>query len=685
MPTTLTTQQLIEYGLPANQAENTVTTINSYLNQLPPAAAWQKISTRILTSQHPFSLHFFLFSQCYPNWQIQPERSPAWLPQQDFILTTNIAKFMAENNFPSIATLHKFSAEHYQQFWALMLAKLRIVFSQQPTQICELNNGIESPQWLVNAKLNIAESCFIASPDATAIIFQDKNNQLQRMSFAELNRFSNRIANSLITAGYSAKDAIAIDMPMTMEAVAIYLAIIKMGGVVVSIADSFSPEEIATRLRITKANAIFTQDYILRSKKQLPLYDKIVKANAPKAIVLSCGNTSNITLRENDIAWEKFLIADEEFSSYASEPMAACNILFSSGTTGEPKGIAWNHTTAIKAASDAYFHQNIQTGDVLAWPTSLGWMMGPWLIFAAFINKAAIAIYPDNPNERAFGTFIQDAKVTMLGVVPTLVAAWRQSQCMQNLNWQHIRVFSSTGECSNPKDMLYLMSLANYKPIIEYCGGTEIGGSYISSTVIQKNCPSLFSTPAMGSDFILLNEKNDITDTGEVALIPPALGLATELLNANQHEIYYANMPTTADGKILRRHGDQIHRYANGYYSLLGRVDDTMNLGGIKISSAEIERVLTGMDNIIETAAIAISPASHGPSELVIYAVSGKELAKDVTVREMQQQINQHLNPLFKIHDLVFTKELPKTASNKIMRRMLRKNYQENISKKTEG
>src|SRR3990167_8623735 len=197
--------------------------------------------------------------------------------------------------------------------------------------------------------------------------------------------------------------------------------------------------------------------------------------------------------------------------------MSYCNILFSSGTTGDPKAIPWSHTTAIKAASDAYLHHNIQPEDVLAWPTNLGWMMGPWLIFAALINNATLALYPDAPHRRAFGQFIQDAKVTMLGVVPTLVANWRETHCMEGLDWNAIKLFSSTGECSNQDDMRYLMSLANNKPIIEYCGGTEIGGSYITSTVIEKNYPSLFTTPAMGIDFILLDDSGHPTDNGEVA------------------------------------------------------------------------------------------------------------------------------------------------------------------------
>jgi acetyl-CoA synthetase len=296
-------------------------------------------------------------------------------------------------------------------------------------------------------------------------------------------------------------------------------------------------------------------------------------------------------------------------------------------------------------------------------------MMGPWLIFAAFLNQATLALYYDLPRDQDYGKFVQDAKVTMLGVVPTLVASWRQSECMHGLDWSAIKRFTSTAECSNAEDMLYLASRAGYKPIIEYCGGTETGGGYLTSTMIEKNYPSLFTTPAMGIDFAML-------DNGEVALIPPSIGLSTTLLNADHHEIYYTNMPKTPDGKTLRRHGDQIQRLQSGNYCILGRSDDTMNLGGIKISSAEIERAIKGIAGITETAAIAVNLANHGPSSLVIYAATTASLDKDVVKKTMQTKINQHLNPLFKIYDVVFKSELPKTASNKIMRRILRNEYQ---------
>ena len=110
--------------------------------------------------------------------------------------------------------------------------------------------------------------------------------------------------------------------------------------------------------------------------------------------------------------------------------------------------------------------------------------MGPWLVYAALMNKAAMALFSGAASTRKFAEFVEDAGVTMLGLVPSLVSVWRRTGCLDGLDWSQIRAFSSSGECSNPHDMLYLMSRAGYKPVIEYCGGTEIGGAYITGTVV---------------------------------------------------------------------------------------------------------------------------------------------------------------------------------------------------------
>jgi acetyl-CoA synthetase len=672
--------EIIKCGVNQTIATSMLPQINQWLTSLPAIECWQYLSREILKPEHPFPLHELLYQTVFSDWNFSQGNPPAWFPSQEQIAATNIAALMNELNIASYSELHNWSSKNRAEFWEVMIRRLKICLKEKYTQIVDLSQGVESPQWLVGARLNIVESCFQAPKDDTAIIFQNQEGSLSTLTYGELEALTNRVANSLKDKGFVPGEAIAIAMPMTAESVAIYLGIIKAGCVVVSIADSLAAEAIATRLYLSQAKAIFTQDYILRAGKQLPLYAKVIEADAPQAIVIANYSSLSVKLRQQDLLWTNFLSNQSQFDAFPAHPHAHTNILFSSGTTGEPKAIPWNQTTPIKCAVDGHLHHDIQPRDVVAWPTNLGWMMGPWLIYASLINRAAIALYYDTPTARGFGRFVQDARVNILGVVPSLVNSWKVTGCMQGLDWSAIKAFSSTGECSTPKDMLFLMSLAGYKPIIEYCGGTEIGGGYLTGTLVQPCVPSTFTTPTLGLDLAIVDHNGDPADKGEVFIIPPSMGLSTELLNRDHHQVYFADTPSIP----LRRHGDRIERLPNSYYRAHGRVDDTMNLAGIKVSSVEIEQVLNTVEGICETAAIAVCPPQGGPSQLVIYAVVAPYLQtdKETLLVSLQQAIKQHLNPLFKIHDLKIVETLPRTASNKLMRRVLRDRYQTDSNQK---
>jgi len=604
------------------------------------------------------------------------ELQQAWIPTQEFISTTNMAWLMHAANVTTYEQLHTWSVRDREGFWKIAIERLGIVIRKPYSRVLDLSNGMETPRWLPDARMNIVESCFTAAPDAPAILSQAENGPITTTTFAELEALTNRVAASLVRDGFKPGNAIAVIMPMTVECVAIYLGIIKAGCAVVGIADSFRPKEIAVRLRIANTVAIFTQDIMIRAGKSHPLYANLVEAEAPRAIVLPAGEAVTVSMRAGDRSWRDFLSSEIRFDALLREPTDCVNILFSSGTTGEPKAIPWTHTTPIKCAMDAHFHQNIQAGDVVAWPTNIGWMMGPWLIFASLMNRSAMALYNGVPSGRAFGQFIHDTKTTMLGVVPSLVKAWRNSACMDGLDWTRIKLFSSTGECSTADDMDWLMKLAGGRPVIEYCGGTEIGGGYITGTVTRPCAPGIFNTPALSLDIAILNESGEPARNGELYLIPPSIGLSTTLLNKDHHDVYYAHTPHGQHGETLRRHGDQIEQLSGGYWRALGRADDTMNLGGIKVSSAEIETALHSVPDVLETAAIAIAPGG-GPSQLVIYAVlkGTPSVTRSELMAKMQTAIKTDLNPLFKIHDLVFIDAMPRTASNKVMRRTLRDRY----------
>ena len=237
-------------------------------------------------------------------------------------------------------------------------------------------------------------------------------------------------------------------------------------------------------------------------------------------------------------------------------------------------------------------------------------------------------------------------------------------------------MLSSSGEASDPDDYAWLMDAAGGVPIIEYCGGTEIGGGYIAGTVIHDAVPATFTTPTLGLDVRILDDEDRPADNGEMYIVPPSIGLSQELIGRDHDEAYYTGVPE-AD-VVLRRHGDHMERLSNGYYRALGRVDDTMNLGGVKISSAELERVIGTIHGVAEVAAVAVSPSGGGPSRLVVYAVAAPGIVANPESwrTEMQHAISTELNPLFRIHEVIPVGDLPRTASAKVMRRALRARHE---------
>jgi acetyl-CoA synthetase len=590
-----------------------------------------------------------------------------WRPSAEQVAASNIGQL--DSKGIGYARLHEWSITDREAFWQTTVDRLKIAFRSEPSSVVDLADGAESPHWLPDAGFNIFESCFQAPESSAAIVTTSPGGGLRTISVAELRAEAMQIAGSLRAAGFATGDAIAIVMPMVPESISIYLGIIAAGCVAVSIADSFAPPEIQTRLEISNAKGIFCMASYERSGRTLDLYSRVKEANSPTAIVIG-----DVDLRDGDMSFAGFMAAGDRLAEPVISPAAThVNILFSSGTTGTPKAIPWNQTVPIKCAADGMWHHDIREGDVVVWPTNIGWMMGPWLIFASLINRATIGLYHDVPMGAGFGQFVQDAQVTMLGVVPTIVRAWRASGCMEQFDWNSVRCFSSTGEASNPDDMFYLSWLANYRPVIEYCGGTEIGGGYVTSVVVEPNIPAVFNTPAAGSEFLLLDEEHEIAEEGEVFLVPPTIGLSSRLVNRDHHATYYADVPNVDGYQQLRRHGDHFRRLAGSVYVAGGRVDDTMNLGGIKISSAEIERVLNAVDGVKETAAVAVN-LDAGPTSLVVFVVlTGDEGAVSESLTQaMNVAIKSNLNPLFKISQLVLADSLPRTASGKVMRRKLR-------------
>ena len=332
-----------------------------------------------------------------------------------------------------------------------------------------------------------------------AVVYADPGGAVRRLSRGELRAKCVEVMNALRAAGFAPGDRVAIDMAMHLESVCIYLGLVLAGCVAVSIAESFSAGEIASRVRISEAKAIFASEHV---------HARIVEGGVKRCIVVPPGahdggalaTTTNLADGgDGHQAWADFMRAGKlwakQHGNCATHVCASddiSNILFSSGTTGDPKAIPWSHVTPIRCGSDAFAHHDIRERDVVCWPTNLGWMMGPWLLYAALLNGAAVALFHGSPTDRLFPKFVEQARVTMLGLVrrrpapparalaaparlvrrrrprpaaaqvPTMVNAWRLSKTVEGSDWGRIRCFSSSGEASSPEAYHWLMATGGY-------------------------------------------------------------------------------------------------------------------------------------------------------------------------------------------------------------------------------
>lgn len=619
-----------------------------------------------------------------------------WTPDLDTIVTSNVAGLMSEVGIDPRVTgsyeqLHTWTVTHREDFWGRMIRTLGIRFKRAPDRILDSSSGdVETVQWLPGAQMNIVDSCFKADPDKTAIYYgQEGSSTIREVSYRDLEALTNRVANGLGAAGFNPGDRIGIYMPMTLESVAIYLGIVKAGCAAVCVADSFSAAELKKRLEIAGATGIFTVDTYQRAGKGIDLFSKVRDADAPRAIVVPYDSQKGASgLRDGDMLWENFLSTQTAFESVTRDATDYTNILFSSGTTGDPKAIPWMQRTPIDIMVYSHLHNNVTENSVLTWYTNLGWVMGSWLIYATLGNNASMALFNGGYDTREYAEFISKTGVTMFGVVPALVKSWKKSKVFEGVDLSKVEVFGSTGESSNADDYAYLMALPgekdgkNGRPVVECCGGTEIGYGYLAGTVVKPSWPGELNTPALGIDFVILGDDDSEVapgGEGELFLIPPlGIGASQRLLNRDHHVVYFEDCPRGPHGEVLRRHGDYVKELPEGRgYVVLGRADDTMNLNGIKVSSIELETTLNRNPYVTEVAAIAVPQPGGGASQLIVYAVLN-DTGKGVDATDFRRSLQatmKSLNPLYQISDVVPIDALPRTTSNKVMRKDLRRDY----------
>ncbi len=653
----------------------------------------------------------------------------AWTPTAEVIERAQLTKFMRQVGVKTWDELYQFSINDVENYTAEILKFLDLKFNPPYEKLLDSSAGIEWSKWCVGGGLNISEICLdrwigTEIENQPAVIWEGEEGEVREITYKELLEQVEFCAAGLRANGLYRGDAIGIHLPMMIETVVALLAIARIGAIAVPVFSGYGIDAIASRLNAVGAKALFTCDGFPRRGKFFAAFEIAEKAiehcrTIEKVFIFkekesfASENSKYVyywdLINQGFAPWNDDLTSLEHTS--ANDPLI---ILYTSGTTGKPKGIAHVHCGfPIKAAQDMAFGTDVGKGTRISWVTDLGWMMGPWLIYGALLNGATMVLYdgsPDYPNPDRMWEFCAKHKVEILGISPTLVRglATKGDDLPKKHDLSSLRAFASTGEPWNPEPWRWLFEVVgNSKlPIINYSGGTEISGGILMNNPLVPIKPCGFSAPCLGIDADVLGEKGESVENGkvgELAIRQTWIGMAQGFWNEPERylETYWNRF------KDIWVHGDFAMKDEDGHWFILGRSDDTLKVAGKRVGPAEVESILVGHELIAEAAVIGVpneikgtamiafcvlagnvgdSPAmsakreqntqtSEKPTENSSADNKGIEPFAFRLEKELKALIAKEMGKPLQPNRIHFVSALPKTRNAKVMRRVIRAAY----------
>ena len=615
-----------------------------------------------------------------------------WRPTEEWIEPSRLKRFMDRHGISTLDELHRRSITDLEWFWQAVIEDLQIEFDQPYERILDTAQGIAWPRWCVGAKMNIVDNCLdkwtgTPAQERVAVRSEGEDGIARALTYGELTREVNRVANAMRGIGIGKSDVIAIYMPMVPEIVVALLAIVKIGAIALPLFSGYGAEALSTRLADAEAKLIMTCDGFHRRGEVVamkPIVDRAI-AQLPSVthvIVLQRVGIAVPWTDGRDHWWHELTAGQSPHAfterSDAEDPLM---IIYTSGTTGKPKGAVHTHCGfPIKAAQDLAHGFDLQPSDTLFWVTDMGWMMGPWEVFGATLLGATMVLYEgavDYPSPVRLWSLVQRHKVTVLGVSPTLVRALMRhgEQWLKGCDLSTLRILGSTGEPWNPDPWRWLFEKIGNKrlPIINYSGGTEISGGIVCGNVLTPIKPCSFAGPLPGMAADVVDENGDSVrrQVGELVIRQPWIGMTRGFWKDSERylETYWNRWPN------VWVHGDWAAVDEDGLWYILGRSDDTIKVAGKRVGPAEIESVLVNHSAVSEAAAISVPDPVKGEAVVCFCVLKSGQGGTTGLAEELAEKVAQDLGKPLRPAAVKFIAELPKTRNAKIMRRVIRAVY----------
>ncbi len=606
-----------------------------------------------------------------------------WHPSEAELSRSRLARAMDTWGFNDLADLHRYSVDHPADFWGKALADLGVDFSHPWSVFRDESEGFEFPRWFTGGKTNVVDNCVTrhAGSDRPAVIYEGDNGTRREMSYAELNAEVERIAAGLVSIGIAKGDRVAFFLPVIPEAAVAVLACAKIGAIGVPAFSGYGPEPLAARLNAAGAKALVTVDGTSRRGKRVAMKDVADTAaelsSDLRHVITIRHDGGDITEHARDLEWATLGQGLPPVPTEAMDPNDPVMIIFTSGTTGAPKGIVHSHAGyLVKAGLDFGYGFDIQEGDRVGWIADMGWMLGPLMIMGILQFGATIVWVeglPNHPDETRLWQIVERNAVTVLGMAPTAARGIRAAMDGQApaQDISTLRAFVSTGEAWDEPTWHWLFQTVGQGrlPILNYTGGTETGGGILTNYTITPMTPASFAGPILGQDVDVLGDDGAPTDgIGELVVRNTWPGMTHAFWGDRDRYLgtYWDRWPQTWV------HGDLAQIDSDGYWHIRGRSDDTIKVSGRRIGPAEIESALVADPQISEAAVIGVPDPDRGARIVAFVTLkSPGQFDAETAQASVTRLVGKAMVP----SAIVTVSGLPKTKNGKIMRRAIRARY----------
>lgn len=598
-------------------------------------------------------------------------------------------------------SLYERAAADREGFWADQARELH--WHTPFTRVLDWSNP-PFAEWFADGELNVAYNCLdrhveAGNGDRIALRWEGEPGDRRNVTYAELTDEVKRLSNVLIDLGIERGDRVAIYLPMIPEAIASMLAVARIGAVHSVVFGGFSADSLRSRIDDAGAKLVITADGGWRKGKVSPLKPAVDQALADRngsgiqetvehVLVVKRGENDVEWIDDRDIWWHD--VVPQASAEHEAEAFPAENplfILYTSGTTGKPKGIL--HTSGGYLTQAAFTNRVVHDvhpeTDVYWCTADIGWITGhTYVTYGPLANGATQLLFegtPDTPHPGRWWELIQNHGVTVFYTAPTAIRSFMKigRDVPQSFDLSSLRLLGSVGEPINPEAWVWYREIigADETPIVDTWWQTETGAIMISALPgVTETKPGSAQVPVPGISIAVVDDAGDAVGNGSGGLLVVTEPWPSMLRGIwgdpdRYRETYWEKF---AD-KGYYFAGDGARLDDDGDVWLLGRVDDVMNVSGHRLSTAEIESALVGHEGVAEAAVVGASDETTGQAVVAFVIIKSRYLKQNPVEGlgdELRRWVGEQIGPIARPRDVYIVGELPKTRSGKIMRRLLR-------------